>query len=375
MSATLQPIKGKRSVAMIGAGNIGSQLLGHLARMPIFGRIICVDPDTYSAGNRTAQEIDDSDINVSKATAMARRVRNIQPGIEVIPIVDRVENVPWGQLRADLICGCVDSKASRAAINLIARRLGIIYIDAGIRADGLLARVDVYGPEETDACIECGFGRADYEAMGRIYSCTGEFREAPSTGASSALGGLAAALQAIECAKVLENNPAHPCFGRQIVIESESHHLLVNKLRRNPQCRCDHTRRRIERVTASNLDDLAAAGASQWGGASSAAYVESKSWVTRLVCRGCGEGASTLALQGRISGRLSKCPRCGDQRQAVGFGMLPRLEIAALTPRQRTMSLARVGLRAGDVVSLSNGNLKKMCLELCGDGFEREELQ
>jgi molybdopterin/thiamine biosynthesis adenylyltransferase len=355
-----------RTVVIVGLGNVGSQLAGHLARMPKVKRIICVDPDVYTDANRTAQEICDRDVNVAKATAAARRLRRIRDGLHVTAIVDRVENVPRGWLRADLICGCGDSKSVRAAINLIARRLRIPYVDAGIRAQGLLARVDVYGPREEDACMACGFSQNDYETMGRTYSCAGEFREAPNTEASSALGGVAAALQAMECAKVLDSGG--PCVqaGRQVVIEAECHHVLVNQLRRNPACWFDHRERPILRQRAATLGELASVGAKLLGGASVAIAVETKSWVKKVVCRGCGQSASVLVLQGRINGRLKKCPRCGDDRQPVGFSMMPRLQLALLTERQRKAPLSRIGLRTGDVVRLSDSE-REAWIELSGE--------
>ncbi len=354
-----------KSVTVIGAGNIGSQLLGHLARMPAIGRIVVADPDFFTSGNLVAQEMSRSDVGAAKAISASRRMRRIRPELEVTPIVDRVENVPWGRLRSDVICGCVDSKAARAAINLIARRLGTTYVDAGIREDGLLARVDVYSAGADDPCLECGFGQKDYEAMGQTYSCTGEVREAPSTGASSALGGLAAAVQAMECAKLLDTGSPAGQAGRQVVIEAARHHLFVNLLRRNPQCRFDHRVCPIRKATAATLGELSVAGATIRRGVPAAISVETKSWVTRLACRECGEQAPALVLQGRMSPRLVRC-RCGGQRDAVGFHMLPRLELSTSRPRLLRTPPGRVGLRAGDVVRLSGADFEE-CIELMGD--------
>jgi molybdopterin/thiamine biosynthesis adenylyltransferase len=363
MSGKRDNMKDGKTIAVIGQGNIGSQLLGHIGRMPMIRRVICVDPDVYTPGNLESQSITATDVGLAKAQAAARRLRDIRPGLEVTAIVDRVENVPWGALRADVICGCVDSKATRASINRIARRLGQAYVDAGIRADGLMARVDVYAPSPEGACIECAWGEKDYESLGQSHSCAGEIREAPSSKPGSALGGLAASIQAIECGKLLESGGQRSPASRQIVIEAVCGHLYVNIPRRNPACRFDHREWPIRQAAATTLGELAAAGAAMIEETPAALAVEARSWVTRLACRGCGQQSPVLRLDGRISRRLRQCRLCGAERQPVGFHMLPRLDLATARPAWLKQPLTRLGLRAGDVVRLSGAH-REQCVEL-----------
>jgi molybdopterin/thiamine biosynthesis adenylyltransferase len=365
MSITYDNLAAGKTVTVIGAGNIGSQLLGHLARMPEVRRITCVDPDQYGPDNLSTQDIGNADIGVAKAPAAARRLRRIRENLEITAIVDRVENVPWGRLRADAFCGCVDSKAARASINLVARRLGTPYVDAGIRADGLLARVDVYGPGPGGACLECGWGKRDYESLGTAWSCTGEPREAPRSGAGSALGGLAAAMQALECRKLLEGGAPDCLFDRQVVIEAVRHHLFVNVLRQSPVCRFDHRKVQIHAARAETLADLQAQGTTLLGQPAEALAVERKSWVTQVACRSCGEQAPVLRLQGRLDRQQARCPRCREQRQAVGFGMMPRLNFAFLPPERLAEPLSCIGLADGDVVSVRGAD-REVAVEVNG---------
>jgi molybdopterin/thiamine biosynthesis adenylyltransferase/predicted RNA-binding Zn-ribbon protein involved in translation (DUF1610 family) len=363
MCVTQENFTAGETVAVIGLGNIGSQLVGHLARMREVGRIICCDPDTYSEANLTSQQIGSRDVGAAKAVATGRRLRDIRKDLAVTCIADRVENVAWGQLRAQVICGCVDSKAARCAINLIAKRLQIPYLDAGIRADGLLARVDVYAGNPEDSCLECAWGEKDYQSLGHIYSCAGELRELPATGASSALGGLAAAMQAMECTKLLTKTPGSAIAARQIVVESVCHHQYVNVLHRNPACRFEHERRPIAGARVATLGDVIRVGGEILGEGPQSIAVERKSWVTELTCHGCGEHSQILRLQGRIGGERSRCPHCGDQRLAVGFSMLPRLELSSLSSDLLQLSPECVGLQVGDVVTL-RGHHSEHCIEL-----------
>lgn len=355
MSDARNNAKTRKKVAVIGLGNTGSPLVALLARLELVGEIVCVDPDTYSRENLPAQAITTGDIGVPKATAVAKRLHAIRPDLQVTAIVNRVENVPWGTLRADVVCGCVDSKAARAAINLIARRLGIPYVDSGVRADGLLARVDTYAPDPDAACMECGWGTTDYESLGRIYSCTGEVREAPGTGATASLGALAAAIQALECQRVLSGDFVG---GRQIVLEAAAYHLYANTLRRNHACRFDHSIRAITASAATTPGGLLEAN----GTPEATLAVEGKSWVTHLVCPECGHQSHALHLRGR--GCPRQCPACLSVLQPTGFGMLPRLELSSASAGLLTRQLTSLGLRRGDVVTLAHGDSEGQCYEL-----------
>jgi molybdopterin/thiamine biosynthesis adenylyltransferase len=328
-------------VGVIGAGNTGSQVAGQLARRQDVAEIVLCDGQVYTRENVGCQEIDRGDVGSAKAEATARRLRKIREGLKVTAVVDRVENVPWGLFRGDLIVGCVDSKGSRAAIGLMARRVGVPYVDVGIRADGLLARVDVYGAEAGDACIECGFTEGDYQQITRSYACDGGVKDAPATGASAALGGLAASLAALECGKILERGMSSDLVGKQMVIEAERHHVYVNSLRRNPGCRFDHRVLEIGRKRVGMLGEIGAR-----------IGVEGKNWITRVVCRGCGEERKMVMLQGRGKG-MGTCEKCGGGVQPLGFGMVSRLEIGA---RLAERGIGDVGLLSGDVVSVGDGD-------------------
>ena len=54
------------------------------------------------------------------------------------------------------------------------------------------------------------------------------------------LGALAAALQAIECQKLIAGQSAAALIGRQVLIEAATHRQFVTVFRRNPKCRFDH---------------------------------------------------------------------------------------------------------------------------------------
>ena len=222
----------RRLVDIGGGGNIGSHLIAHLARLREVGELLLIDSGTYEAKDIRSQEINPGDVGRFKALVQAQRASQINPGLRITAISERVENVPWGLLNADVILTGLDSKASRCAVNLIAWRLGIPWIDAAVEADGLLARISVFRPGPNRSCMECAWDERDYATLDQRHLCQPE-SEAPATNATSSLGALAAALQAIECGKVLDGDWEHVAVDRQLLVDARSGALQVTTFSRN----------------------------------------------------------------------------------------------------------------------------------------------
>ena len=118
---------------------------------------------------------------------------------------------------------CLDSKRARSYAHQFAWRLGMPFIDAGVSADGLLARVNVYLPGAETACMECGWTQDDYDAIEQTYPCQfgkADSKSSFSTNAPSSLGALAASLQAIEVAKFLGGQLEYAAVGREVVLNA-----------------------------------------------------------------------------------------------------------------------------------------------------------
>src|SRR5262249_24087317 len=143
------------------------------ARLAAIGEITIVDRDVYDAGNLRSQNITPRDIGRPKAEVQARRLIQDRPGLQTRAIVEDVKSVPLGMLRGDVILSCVDSALARLYINQSAFRLGVPWIDAGVQADGLLARIHVFASHPDAACLECGWSERDYSALDYEYPCSG----------------------------------------------------------------------------------------------------------------------------------------------------------------------------------------------------------
>ena len=358
---------------VLGAGgNIGSHLVPLLARLPGVTQLTLVDYDCYEEKNVRSQAINPSDIGRPKARVQARCAQRINPELEVVPIVDRLENVPLGRLRGDVILACLDSKESRRCANEIAWRLSVPWIDAGVEASQMLARVNVYLPAAGQPCLECAWGERDYAELAVVHPCDDGVPRTPATNSPACLGGLAAALQALECQSLLAGKSA--LIGRQLLIEAATHRHFLTAYRFNPKCLFDHRtwevctlRRTPQELSIGAILELAppskAPTALAFGG---------RMLVKRLDCPKCGFTRRVFQLQGRLRRGDRFCAHCGREMLSAGFHMKARLSNADLGPGDADRSLASLGLRAGDVISLGNGTDEKY-FELHGGPVPRPQ--
>src|SRR5262249_40506450 len=151
-----------------------------------------------------------------KAYVQARYAQGINPALQVDAIVARLESVPLGLFRSDVILGCLDSKDSRRSANEIAWRLGVPFLDAGVEPSLTLARVNGYMPAADQPCFECALTDSDYAELGAVHPCRVPVAKSPQSDSPASLGTLAGALMVIEAEKLLAGNIAESLIGRQV---------------------------------------------------------------------------------------------------------------------------------------------------------------
>ena len=197
----------------------------------------------------------------------------------------------------------------------------------------------------------------DYDALPQRYPCESG-ADSPATGGSSSLGALAAALQAVECEKLVADRLAEAAMGAQVLIDASSHTLYRTVMRRNLTCRLPHTEPFEITGVASNvheltLGDALAIGREEEGDVASARlWVPMHAWAGRLVCGRCGHETAgpTLCRSGR--GSAAPCPDCDGTLMVSGFDMLEGLGSDTVTTTGLSDTLADLGLRDGDVVGI-----------------------
>ncbi len=346
-----------KTVVVVGTGNIGSHVVPHLGRMPNVIRVIVIDPETYEEKNLGAQDITRSDVGKPKAAVQSRRLRRINPDLDVKAVVDAIENVPLGYLRGDVVLACLDSREARRSLNQLVWRLGVPLIDAGVEGGGLLARVTVFAPRPEAPCLECAWDEGDYATLAQRYPCQGrKLRPAP-TNSPSCLGALAASLQALECQKLLGGEVGRMVAEREVVIDAGWHRHYVTSWKRNQRCRFDHDIWHIEQLHSDahamtigeflELGQRAGIGKEQL-----TVRVEGHAFVHALTCLRCGETrSSAMRLSGRLPSSVQTC-LCGGNKVAAGLDQIEHLIVQHLSRATLKRSLGSVGLKVGDVVSL-----------------------
>ncbi len=355
-----------RHVVLVGAGNIGSHLAPHLARMPGVDRITVVDRDVYETANLAGQDILPGDVGRSKATVQARRIRRIDPGVSARGVHVAVEDVPLGLLRGDLIVAGLDSRPARMTVNRIAWRLGVPWIDAGVDGALGLVRVNTYLPGGDRPCLECGWSEDDYRDLDRVAPCNDPRNRTAPTGASSGLGALAASVQALEAIKLLSGERAGAA-GRQILIDAAHLNYHVTAFRHRAGCRLgDHEPWRIDRVRldpgATRLGDLVEMVAPPVR----TLRVPERRWATRVICSGCGASKVTLRLAAGPGAPSGTCARCRGTLWVSGFDLVDELDLSALTRRDARRSLRAIGIRTGDILSFRFAGEEVRHLEVTG---------
>jgi molybdopterin/thiamine biosynthesis adenylyltransferase len=358
-----------KSVAVIGLGNIGAFTAALVARLPRVGRLTLFDRDLYEAKNIVSQDIGTAAVGRLKALVQAERLCQINPYLRVEAVVGDIEDVPLGLLRADVLLACLDSRRARQAVNQAAWRLGIPWIDAGVRTDDLLARVNVYLPGFHHACMECAWSQRDYEVIEQTYPCASDAPLTAGTNAPAGLGALAAALQVLECQKLCAGEWERLAVDKQVLVGAARHTHCVTRFRRNAACRFDHAAWHIEPLD-QHAEDLSVGAAfallatptplpflatdavegrtEKWP----ALRLEGQVFVKKLTCPRCGD---TRELPWRLSGRLGPdqhCARCGRRRLATAFDVVEWLRPTDLPSAALAQPLHSLGFRTADVLTV-----------------------
>ncbi len=353
-----------KSATLVGAGNTGSHVGPHLARMAEIGHLLVIDPDRFEAKNISGQAITRRDVGKPKAEVLAKKLRQINPELQVTAMVDKVQNVPLGILGADVILGDLDSREGRRWLAEAAWHVSAPYIDAGVAPDGLLARVSVYMPAPNAPCHQCSWSQDDYDALEQVYPCPAGSPTPAPTNAPSSLGALAASLQAIECKKLLAGWTDQLLTGRELLVDAAWNKHFVTMLRRNPDCRFDHQIWNIEtvssRLSTGDAFRLATKAQSERPRAESSAlkdldcalWVEGQMFVRQAFCAGCGRARRFMRLGRRLRRAERFCTWCGGELVVSGFDRIERLRPTDLPPRLMAKSLVSLGFQPGDVFSV-----------------------
>jgi hypothetical protein len=348
------------SVAVIGLGNIGSQVVPLLGGVEPIERVLLVDHDRYDSSNVGRQRIAPNDVGRLKVQVQARALRRLAPHLVVKTFSQSVEAVPLGELRGYVLLSCLDSRAARQATNRASFALGTPWIDAGLDRDGQV-RARAYLPEGGD-CIECSWGPRDYELLEQRVPCAGQpgaggsTPQVQATAAVQEFGAVAAGLQVSLLRGLLSGKrQAADNLGRQWFYDIASGRGWTGTYTLNPACRLDHTRWAITDLArgAAGVTLREALALPGGDGADTAFMVEGQVFVRRLRCPRCAASRHTASrLHTRIAAH--RCRRCAVAMAASTADVTDVLTMRNASARALESPLSRLGLVDGDIFAVQS---------------------
>lgn len=191
-------VEGQRRITdatalLVGVGGIGCAAASYLAASGV-GHLVLCDFDTVDETNLGRQTLyGPGDVGQQKAELAARRLRVINPGIDITPVRDRLMGpaLKAAVANADVVLDGTDNFASRFEINDACVATDRCLISgAAIRLEGQIAE---FGPDySTSPCYRCLYSEADES----LDNCAGN-------GVLSAVPGVIGSLMAVEALKFL----------------------------------------------------------------------------------------------------------------------------------------------------------------------------
>ena len=200
-------------VLVAGAGALGNEVVKNLALFGI-GHIYVCDFDQIEISNLTRSILfreEDAYNHAYKAEIVAKRAKEINPQIEVTPIVGNLfSEVGFGLYKAvDVIIGCLDSRIARYQRNRLSLRAGKTWIDGSI--ENLTGVVKVYTPGVS--CYECGLSREEFNNIMLRTGCADVVRTQTSAGRIATTpisASIIGAMQVQEAMKVIHTEEGQP---------------------------------------------------------------------------------------------------------------------------------------------------------------------
>jgi proteasome lid subunit RPN8/RPN11 len=150
----------------VGVGGAAA-FLEDLARCGV-GEFVLIDPDVVAESNIATQQVYRRDIGRPKVSALAERLRDINPTIRVREVgtsLDVLDDHAVRRLCRDrfdgpepdvtLLCGLTDNFFAQARINALALHLGVPSLCAQVWLEGRGAEITFTFPGLTPACHRC----------------------------------------------------------------------------------------------------------------------------------------------------------------------------------------------------------------------------
>jgi proteasome lid subunit RPN8/RPN11 len=153
-------------VVIVGVGGAAT-FVEDLARCGV-GEFVLIDGDVVSETNIATQQVYRRDIGRAKVTALADRLRDINPAVRIREVRQSMDDLDDAAMRSlcrepfgaaspevSLLCGLTDSFYAQARVNALALHLGLPSLCAQVYKEGRGAEITFTYPGLTPACHRC----------------------------------------------------------------------------------------------------------------------------------------------------------------------------------------------------------------------------
>ncbi|NIP94935.1 MAG: hypothetical protein GWO24_16415 [Akkermansiaceae bacterium] len=258
---------------VVAAGAVGRVMAEDLARLAP-AELLIVDPKSYHPDSIVTQPIRPSEIGGAKAELTARACKEISPATRVSYFTGLIQELSLPTLaRFDRVVLSSDNLLAELETGQICTRLGLPLDHASVHPETMVVHVRSFSNENGDSpCPACQFSAQERELLNREveFPCDGmpggtvrpEVTSAP-TASNPSLCGLAAKLAMTGLLRDTMGLGATPTRDCMLEYCGFTQHSVVNDLRRNPDCPCEHLRytvmpasRPLERCSLGELAGL-----------------------------------------------------------------------------------------------------------------------
>jgi adenylyltransferase/sulfurtransferase len=353
-----QELLARASVLVVGAGALGNEIVKNLALIGV-GRIVVVDMDVVENSNLArCVFFRPQDEGAPKAMVLAQRAAELNPDVEIIPVVADVR-LGVGLCvfaESDVVLGGLDNREARLFVNQACWKAGTPWVDGAI--EGLMGLARVFTPPNPP-CYECTLSERDHELMAARRTCSMLTREqmlsgrTPTTATSASV---VAGMQVQEAVKLLHAErlgaPALAGAGFQFV--GLTHDSYVVRYAPREDCMSHDTyalaQARVAEPDASFADLLALAREDLGQGAVLELEHEI---VLGASCSQCGCNQEIRRPLHALSAGAGLCPQCANPwKLEFAHAIDSASPLLQYTP-------AEIGLPPGDVVVARTGTSRR----------------
>ncbi|NPB05073.1 MAG: HesA/MoeB/ThiF family protein [Aquificae bacterium] len=216
-------------ILIVGVGGLGSFAALELAYLGA-GRLMLVDNDRVSPSNLNRQVLyGASDVGKSKVLVAAKKLRQINPALEVEAFDARLTKANGAYLveRADVVFDCTDNFESKRLLNLLCYKKRKPLISGAVGGwEGWVATFPFHKEDESVPCLECLFP-GDLETLREISEISG-----PTLVTTVAA---VANFQVTELLKLLTQK-GETLEGKTLIVDTKNYQCVPVRLTKNPSC-------------------------------------------------------------------------------------------------------------------------------------------